>query len=987
MTTPIPPVHARASLPAERPARRRGRGFADDVLAPAVSLLLWAYAFVVGLLGLWVVMGIVLAGWSPTTLTTGSIGSGDVLMVAELPDEGVGPQAVITAAGVDGEQVAHRVVAVEGDEYVTSADPDAGLVAARDVTGVGRMVVPLVGLPLVWLTEGAWVAFGAWLVLTLATAAHLSFSLAGRLRRRQDRRSAPPGAVAGRAVRSLRLLTALMLTIHYVVAPERLTTGSSNAGGFVVLVGTVIVLIGTNILGSRLAAEDETTRRRAGLLELAVDTALVVTISTITGTDSIGWILFALPVIEATMRYGLAGGLAQWSAVATMGIGARILVDDAGRSELLGDLERMLDQLSVLFIVVIPGAYLAEHLIGDVHQQARATRSAQGRGHLLERVVRSGRQVNELGDRPFEALVDGAVALGFDAADIVHSTDGRRWQVLACSSAGRLLPPPGRAASGVRPADLRHGAVVVDAGDPEPEEHAAMARLQLARVTAHRVAAGSQGTMVLRTAQRALDDDGEDARLDALRLLAAQAGVAIRNDRLLAELTAMHDALAHQASHDSLTGLANRAQLLEHLDGALEAHRDVAVLFLDLDGFKGVNDRLGHDAGDLLLKIVAKRLTNVVDDGGLVARLGGDEFTVLLVGAGAHATAPSIARDIKASFVDPIRIDGDTAVVGTSIGMALSDGRADAGELLRRADVAMYHAKHVAGPGAPFVEYDRQLDANDLRRADLTNSLLSALGDGSIRLVYQPIVHVDGMAHVAGMEALVRWEHPRYGPVSPEEIVELAAKAGLLDGVNRWIVRRAARDLGRLVAEHGLTDLFMTVNLSPDELASPQTVSHVREAIDETGIDPDRFFLEISERLVDPDAPAASATMEALLALGTQLLLDDFGEGHTSLAFLHRLPVTGIKIDRKLVLQSIGSERERIIVESIVELSDRLGLAVIAEGVETAQHLHSIVGMGCVVVQGYYLHRPLTIEAVDELLAEPSRRSAAARQALAGEVV
>ncbi len=956
------------------------------LVAPAARLIVWVYVYLIALLGGWVLLATVFAGWDPVVVTSGSmepsIRVGDVLLVSDPPSGLVAQHGVITFERDDGEFVAHRVAEVFKDtgEYRTKGDAndvaDLDFVPAGNVTGVGRLVVPVVGVPVLWASEGNLAPLIAWVLLTLAAAGYVIRTAASEIRKRRnedDRQH--PGGVATAGIRRVRALVVLMICIQYFIDPARFDVVRRGAGREGVLIVSVGVLVCLNLVSARIGRRDPDSSRRMAVFELAVDTALVVFIATATGTDGIGWVLFALPVIEAAVRFGLTGGLVHWMALTAITIGARIgfAETSAGNSLLLGDLEEVLDQLSVLFIVVIPGAYLAEQLISDVQRHQRATNAAVGRGELLEQVVASGHEVNRLGDHHLDALSDGVMSLGYDTTDIVLSVDGGSWRVLASRGDTLTMPPAGDPGSGLRPYDLRHVAVVVDRHeDPDDADKNALEAAGIARLVAITVSDGARGRVVLRAAKAPQDSIVDTARIDALRLLAGQAAVALQNDQLLHELTSVHDELEHQATHDALTGLPNRPRMLREVTAAVAAGRTAALLFLDLDGFKPVNDRLGHDAGDELLRIVADRLTEVTGQHGLVARLGGDEFTILFTGPEASAHGARVAADIHTALARTIRLDMESVHIAASIGLADSEDGLEGMELVRRADVAMYNAKRIVQDGRPFVRYRTELDATEARRADLARDLLPSLENGAIRLEYQPIVYVNRGDRVVGVEALVRWTHPIHGPVGPEELVQLAEDVGHCDELQRFIVRRAAHDAATLVRDHPDDGIFVTVNASPAELRSPSTVANVQQALADSGLPARSLFVEISERLVDPDEEAVAATMQSLRANGVNLLLDDFGEGQTSLSFLHQLPITGIKLDRKLVLNSVRSETERVVVESIVELANRLGMTVIAEGIETQDHLDTIMRTGCNIVQGYHFHPPLELTKISTLLRHQS---------------
>ncbi len=767
----------------------------------------------------------------------------------------------------------------------------------------------------------------------------------------------------------------MMIGIQYFVDPGRFDVARSGGGRLGVLIVSTGVLICLNLISARVGRRDARASRRMALLELTVDTILVVFIATATGTDGIGWVLFALPVIEAAVRFGLTGGLLHWMVLTTITIGARIAFAEtsSGNGLLIGELEAVLDQLSVLFIVVIPGAYLAEQLIGDVQRHQSATSAAVGRGELLEQVVASGHRVNRLGDNHLDALGDGVMALGYDAADVVMSVGDGNWRRIV--GRGPDLPAPGTSGSGLRTTDLRHPAVVIDSEhDPDDEDRDALELCGLARVVAITISDDDRGRVVLRAAKMPPDNSSDSGRIEALRLFAGQALVALQNDQLLTELTTVHENLEYQATHDALTSLANRPRMLEELKNAVDSGSDVVLLFLDLDGFKPVNDRFGHDAGDEVLQVVADRLEAASGNDATVSRLGGDEFTVTFTGPDARTRAPEVAAKIHSALEERILIQVESITIAASIGLAESLPGLDSMELVRRADVAMYHAKRVVNDGSAYVRYSSLLDETEDRRTDLARDLVPALSNGGIHVEYQPILYVGAGEQIVGLEALVRWTHPTYGRVSPEELVQLAEEVGHRDELQDFIVHRACTNAATLMAEHPDDGLFVTVNASPAELRSPETVNNILVALADSGLPPASLFIEISERLIDPEEEAVVTTMDALRDAGIKLLLDDFGQGQTSLSFLHQLPVTGIKLDRKLVLNSVRSETERIVIETIIELSGRLNLTVIAEGVETQEHLDTLTSTGCTIVQGFHFYPSMNLEKIAALLRDQSRQ-------------
>lgn len=927
-------------------------------LYPAARLVVWMVFYLSLLLGGWVLVGMTLGGWTPVVVTSGSmepaVSVGDVLLIDTDPGDSIAQRSIVVFDRADGTVVAHRVFSVEGAQLVTKGDanpnPDTDRVIAAEVRGVARVLVPLVGLPAVWRAEGNLVPLIAWIFLSLVGAVHFVITAASAARGRGSS-GAEPGEVGQVGIRRVRVLIGALVTAQFVVDPARLEVFGSSRGQVPLFIGVLTVLLGAN-LASTLVRSD-VWRARLPLIELGIDTILVVVLSTLTGSTGLGWVLFALPIIEAAVRFGLVGALNHWMVLTTLTIAARIWVFEfRDTSDLLTELENTLDQMSVLFLVVVPGAYLAEQLLGDVAEQRRALQQVVDRSDLLERVADSGRRVSQLDGNHVDAVIEGTRTLGFDAVDLVFTT-GEEWRKLGGSSAWDL-PIPGEAASGLTDADLVHPALLIEGDDAL--ERRSLDTYGLGVVITSAIAISSAGRAVLRAGVRS----GRAITLgeiDAFRLLAGQAAVALQNHELLSEITSIHGELEHQAHHDALTGLPNRVMLVETLADALENDARPALMFLDLDGFKPVNDRLGHDAGDELLCQVGQRLIAASPRDALVARIGGDEFTILLRGELAEVRAAEIAGAVATLIEEPFTVNGESVRIGTSIGVAFGEPALRGAELIRRADVAMYVAKH--GTGREAYEFYRiELDQAEARRALLVEDLEEALATNQIRLVFQPVVRTAGGSDLVGVEALVRWEHPTLGPIAPPELLEATRIARLGAELHRHIALGSTQMLSNWLRRFPNASTFVTINASPEDLGSSHLVPNVIEAVRTHGVRPAQVFVEISEQLVSPDAPGVMSNIHALRKAGVRLLLDDFGEGQTSLSYIHELPVAGIKLDRKLVVNALRSETDRIVIESIVALCKRLGLVVIAEGIETQEHMEVVCAVGCEMAQGYHLGVP-----------------------------
>ena len=426
------------------------------------------------------------------------------------------------------------------------------------------------------------------------------------------------------------------------------------------------------------------------------------------------------------------------------------------------------------------------------------------------------------------------------------------------------------------------------------------------------------------------------------------------------ERKALESQLTHQAFHDHLTGLANRALFTDRITHALaRAHRSgeqIAVMFLDLDDFKTVNDSLGHAAGDELLVAVAARLKGCLRDGDTCARLGGDEFGVLLEGVRPPEQAAEVAARIAASFTLPFEFSGTELYAGVSIGVALGSSASEPSELLRNADVAMYRAK--ADPSRSVEVFESGMQDAALDRLELRADLERAVVDGGLVVHYQPIVRLE-TGRVVGLEALVRWEHPTRGLLQPLTFVPLAEETGLIGRVGAIVLDRACRSVVNWQrAVPGAERLRLSVNISGRQLEDTRFPAEVSATLERTGLDPRDLTLELTESVLMGDGEAVARRLGCLKELGIGIAIDDFGTGFSSLSYLHRFPVDTLKIAKPFVDQVCQSEKG-FLAAAIVNLGTSLGLETVAEGIEEAEQRDGLRALGCALGQGYYFGRPM----------------------------
>jgi diguanylate cyclase (GGDEF)-like protein len=453
--------------------------------------------------------------------------------------------------------------------------------------------------------------------------------------------------------------------------------------------------------------------------------------------------------------------------------------------------------------------------------------------------------------------------------------------------------------------------------------------------------------------------------LDFLRTVSHLLANAIDRDRAAQEIR-------HQALHDPLTGLPNRVLFVDRLSLALAqcARRGnaVAVLFLDLDHFKFINDSLGHSAGDDLLQALATRLASTLRPGDTVARFGGDEFVIICDDLLDVGQAEHIALRTIDALGRPFVVNGTDHVVTASIGIALAIGEHRLAEdMVREADAAMYRAKE-RGRGR-YELFDEVMRAKALFRLRTENELRSALGADELRVHYQPLIDLEE-GHIHGVEALVRWEHPTRGLLGPAEFIPVAEDGGLIGPLGAWVLHEVCTQAATWqAARPGARPLAIAVNLSARQLMDPSTVDTVALAIARSGIDPSSLFLEITESVLMDDPEASAQTLERLKGLGVSISLDDFGTGYSSLAYLRRYPIDVIKVDREFVPRIAETGPDAAIFQAVLSMGQSLGIAVVAEGVETPEQELALRALGCRLAQGFLYAHPMPAAAIDRILA------------------
>lgn len=687
---------------------------------------------------------------------------------------------------------------------------------------------------------------------------------------------------------------------------------------------------------------------------VAVDATATITVVAVMTVDPgiPAWVLFALPMMEIAVLAFVPGAVCAWVGVTVVyGILQYTALGIHGYS--LKPLA-MLHHVSLLFVVSFFMARLS-HALTLRNRQVDALKSvaavtqrmtSMDASTLVDELTVAARKVGFTDIQMFTVTGDPAywsLALGTKPEDSVDEAPGdvHLW----CTDLAERIGDRSRPMY-MRPQDAMSSYRYLDWGK-----------------TQVLVAPVRSGTDLFAIIVATHPDPIPGYRKKTLQLLASHAGAALANARRYAERQRYERRLAHQATHDALTRLPNRVLLHTRLTTALKRAAGTgartAVLLLDLDRFKEINDTLGHDYGDHLLRQVSERLAAIMRTGDVAARLGGDEFAVLITGLQSVDDAVAMAGRVLTGVHQPFIVDGVTLDVEVSIGVAVSPEHGDTVEdLMRCADVAMYHAKR----GTLGVSvYDSANDEHTPKKLALLGDMRRALETREqLLLHYQPAIDT-ATGTIVGAEALLRWDHPHHGLVNPSQFVPGAEGTGLIHALTRYALE-AAMDQARSWKDMGY-EIPVAVNLSTRVLMDYTLPDQLSDVLRERGLSPASVRLEITESSIMSDPERALAVLEKLSDLGVPLSIDDFGTGYSSMTYLKRLPVDEIKIDQSFVRDMVGQPKDAMLVRSLIELGHNLGLKVVAEGVEDARTLDALRELRCDVAQGFYISRPM--ESVD----------------------
>lgn len=488
------------------------------------------------------------------------------------------------------------------------------------------------------------------------------------------------------------------------------------------------------------------------------------------------------------------------------------------------------------------------------------------------------------------------------------------------------------------------------------------------------VATEPLGVHSMRTAWQHADGGTRDVELTITNLLDnPHVSGLVLNSRDVTDRSTLEAELVHQAFHDSLTGLANRALFRDRLEHTVaregKTGGSVAIMFLDLDGFKEINDTLGHSTGDELLVLVASRLRHELRAGDTVARVGGDEFAILVDDT---LGAPMLAQRIGAALQQPFAFGAHLVHVSASIGIAAKDGAdtATAEQLLRNADLAMYQAK--AAGKSSFVIYNPSMHASLVERRQVESDLRSALENDEFIVHYQPLIDLNS-GHIQGAEALVRWVHPDRGLVEPDSFIPLAESTGQIQQLGLWVLRESCEQtMAWQKSAPELRNLRISVNVSARQLPDPELFAHVRDMLAETGLHPSCLTLEMTESVLMDNSEEIRSNLVALREIGVRLAIDDFGTGYSSLSYLHRFPVDVLKIDRSFI-ERLSKSGDVALVSTIIRLGQTMHLETVAEGIEHVEEMLMLRRQGCTTGQGFHFSPPIAAAQLTELLNAQNR--------------
>ena len=785
-------------------------------------------------------------------------------------------------------------------------------------------------------------------------------------------------ALVETGLRQLRMVSAVLLfpyIIRFRPGPDTSNLPVNQWTAALFICGALAL---TNVLSLAMErVNSERLRSFTGFFGLAADTVVVLLIVEVMPffDHNLIWFILVIPMMEAGMRFGLAASIGTWlTLVGSIYVGETVWDRP---TNMFDNGQLVLQRLGLVLLVSIPAVYLAQKLLLDIRIERRATGEAIRRSRLLENVAHASQRISRLDAGMVDEVLDSAVSLGFEAADVCVKGFGDQWRLESArqTDPSISLPDPEAEDGGLQGVAELEGTILYHEGQDRDTDTI----LRQAGLSAMMVCPlGTEGdaTVALRCGKR-IGSRLTRTEAECIELLAGNATIALHNKRLVGELRGMQHRLQHQAYHDVLTGLSNRSHFIELLDQTLIQTREnghrCAVAFIDLDRFKPVNDSLGHDVGNELLVAVARRLTSSVRETDLVARMGGDEFVVLLhpVFDENDEELTEVADRICRTIAEPFVVSGNEVVISCSVGLAVSDTDVSGStELIRRADLAMYRAKALGK--ARWEVYEPSVDEEGVSRIRIETDLRRAVANDQIAVEYQGIISVRS-GQMIGAETLLRWNHPVRGPLRPDVLVEIAEDSGLIIDLGQRVMEKASCHLREWQDRFSDRPPLVAVNVSPFQLFHPRFFTLLDDAIRDSGIDPSGLIIEITENIISA-GDDCETLLHRLKERGVKLALDDFGQGQTSLRYLRRFPIDLLKIDKTFVQQGDRDPADRAILNSIISLAHDLGLVVIAEGVENLAQLRLLRELDCDLVQGFLLHKPMPPAMATDALARTRDR-------------
>jgi len=713
------------------------------------------------------------------------------------------------------------------------------------------------------------------------------------------------------------------------------------------------------LVAAALVAVNVVSRRRPSpWFELVADSAIVLSVISMFSFDASSelWTLLLVPVIEGAMRAQFRGAIAVWAATGAL-YTAREAWSYAEYAHRHFHLEALTYQLGVVLLVAVATGRLASGYASTSAGHRRAWHASERRAELLELVAASSRRLAALNvEQLLGGVVEAAESFGFERVELCY-VEAATWTWVEQEKRPALDPGLAEAVTARQATVLVHS----DVGPDAPGR--AWLAAGFTSVVATPIYSGMTVVAVLVAATRQAEAVTAPV-IECLELLASQAGIGLVNVTLL-------DRTRHQALHDALTGLPNQllfedrvAQALTH---AARSNNRVALLFVDLDRFKKINDNLGHDYGNQLLRQVAGRLLNVVRAGDTVARMGGDEFNLLLPGLASDSDAAMVAAKVVEALQAPFQIREHQLFVSASVGIAVypADGLRHE-SLLKHADIAMYRAK--AAGGNTYELYASHADeVGAYPRLTLEADLHMALPRHELRVVYQPQLDLRDGGGVVGVEALIRWRHPELGDVQPVEFLPLAEETGLIGAIDAWVLETACAQAASWWRASGVA-MRVAVNVSARQLQQPCFAASVESALAAAGLPGSMLELEVTEGAAVTEVLGVRTALTSLRALGVRVAIDDFGTGYSMLSRLQDFPLDTLKIDRSFIAEIHSADDDAPIVAATIAMARSLGLEVVAEGVEEAAQLGFLRAAGCDLAQGFYLSHPVEEDAVIDLV-------------------